>query len=44
MNLNEVTIEDCLDMFNVLGKAVVINDGKILGFQKEECPTADQSK
>lgn len=36
MNLQQVTIDDCVRMHNQLGKAVVINDGRVLGFV--QCP------
>lgn len=36
MNLQQVTIEDCINMYDQLGKAVVINDGRVLGFV--QCP------
>ena len=36
MNLQQVTIEDCINMYGQLGKAVVINDGRVLGFV--QCP------
>ena len=36
MNLQQVTIDDCNRMYDQLGKAVVINDGRVLGFV--QCP------
>lgn len=38
MNMESITIEDCLDMHYRKGKETIINDGKIIGFQ-EEIPT-----
>lgn len=35
MNLNQVTIQDCLDMFNMLNKAVILKNGQVVGFVKE---------
>lgn len=32
MNLEQVTIQDCLDMQEKLGKAVVLEDGQVTGF------------
>ena len=36
MELDNVTIQDCLDMYNIKGMITIINDGKVLGFKKEE--------
>lgn len=36
INLNAVTLQDCLDMYTYRGKAVVLNDGKVKGFVKED--------
>ncbi len=36
MNYENVTIEDCIDMYEKKGKVAVINDGKILNFVPEE--------
>ncbi len=35
MNLDAITIQDCLDMYEKKGRAAVIEDGKILGFLEE---------
>lgn len=35
MELDNVTIQDCLDMYNMKGMITIINDGKVLGFEKE---------
>ena len=35
LNNETVTIEDCLDNHEKKGKAVVINDGQVIGFVKE---------
>lgn len=35
MTLDQVTVQDCLDMYEKLGKAVVLNDGQVIGFEKE---------
>ena len=34
MNMDAVTIEDCLDMWDKLGKSVILEDGKVIGFVK----------
>lgn len=36
MNLEEITIEDCIDMYEKKGQAVIINDGKVIGFVEEK--------
>lgn len=38
MNLQTITISDCLDMYYMKGQVTIINDGKVIGFQ-EEIPT-----
>lgn len=35
MNLETVTVEDCMDMFEKECKCTVINDGKVFGFVHE---------
>lgn len=36
INLNVITIEDCLDLKEFKNKVVVINDGKIIDIIEEE--------
>lgn len=36
MNLEMVTVGDCIDNFNMKGKVAVINDGKVIGFEEGE--------
>ena len=36
MNLENVTIQDCIDMYEKKGKITIINEGKITGFSKAE--------
>lgn len=36
VNFETVTVEDCLDMFRMRSMQVVINDGKVKGFVKED--------
>lgn len=31
-----ITIEDCIDMYEKKDKIVIINDGKVKGFEKED--------
>lgn len=33
--MTEVTVQDLLDMKEMKNKAVIINDGKIVGFEEE---------
>lgn len=39
MNLETATIGDCLDNYKFKGRCAILNDGKLIGFQKEEIPT-----
>ena len=39
MNLEAVTMQDCLDNYNFKCQCAIINDGKLIGFQQEEIPT-----
>ena len=46
INLDRVTIEDCLDNYNYKDVVVLINDGKIINFkteQRKSTTRADQS-
>lgn len=36
IELDNVTLEDCLDLYNKKGISVIINDGHIVNFVKEE--------
>ena len=36
MNLEMVTVGDCIDNFNMKGKVAVIIDGKVFGFEEGE--------
>lgn len=35
MNLEKVTVEDCVELFYRKGKVAIINDGQLIGFQEE---------
>ena len=39
MNLQTVTLQDCLDNYNFKGQCAILNDGKLIGFQQQEIPT-----
>ena len=44
MRKSVVTIQDCLDMASLKDMRVVLNDGRVVGFRKEESPRdTDQS-
>lgn len=36
MDLEKVTVQDCIDMHDMKGYVVIINDGKLFGFLKGE--------
>ena len=36
MNYEEITIGDCIEQFTYKNQAVVVNDGKVVGFVKNE--------
>ena len=34
MNMEEITLEDCMDNFEKKNKVTIINDGKVVGFEE----------
>ena len=42
MNLEAVTIQDCIDMYDLKKYSVTLNDGKVIGFKAEKIPAADR--
>lgn len=36
MELNNVTVQDCIDMYSMKGMVTICNDGRVVGFEKEE--------
>lgn len=42
MNLEKVTIQDCIDMYDLKNQAVILNDGKAIGFTEKENPHTDR--
>lgn len=42
MNLEKVTIQDCIDMYEMKGQTTVINDGKVINFVEKENIPADR--
>lgn len=36
MNLEAITIQDCLDMYEKKNQVAIINDGKVIGFITEK--------
>ena len=41
MNLEVVTIQDCIDIRDLKGYVTLINDGKVSGFKAEKVPATD---
>lgn len=35
MDMSMVTIQDCIDMMQYKNKAVILNDGVVMGFHEE---------
>lgn len=35
INYDNITIQDCLDMYGLKGNITIINDGKVVGFESE---------
>lgn len=42
MNLEVITIQDCIDMFELKDQSTIINDGKVIGFKGKENPHTDR--
>ena len=42
MELENVTIQDCIDMYVMKGKATIINNGEVEGFASEKISPADR--
>lgn len=42
MNLDIITVQDCLDMYYFKGQITIINDGKVLGPEYENILAADR--
>ena len=36
IELDNVTLQDCIDMYNMKDMIAIINDGKVVAFEKEE--------
>lgn len=34
MNLDVVTVQDCIDMWRMKDHNVILNDGRVIGFEK----------
>lgn len=43
MNLQKVTLQYCLDTYEIEGRMAIINNGKLIGFQHKEIPTQTAS-
>lgn len=35
MNYDAITIQDCLDMYEFMDKITIIENGRVIGFEKE---------
>lgn len=42
MNLEVITIQGCIDMFDLKDQSAIINDGKVMGFKGKENPHTDR--
>lgn len=42
MNLEVITVQDCIDMFDLKDQSTIINDGKVIGFKGKENPHTDR--
>ena len=38
VNRETITVQDCIEMLEMKNETTVINDGVVLGFEKEEPP------
>nr|DAI20881.1 MAG TPA: hypothetical protein [Bacteriophage sp.] len=36
MNMETITLQDCIENYEMKGQASVINDGQVLGFEQVE--------
>ena len=36
ININSITLEDCMDLYDKKGISIIVNDGKIKDFLKEK--------
>jgi len=43
LNLETVTTQDCIENYKSKGRSVILNDGKLIGFQQEEIPTQTEN-
>ena len=35
INMDSITVDDCIELFKCKNTRVIINDGNIIGFEKE---------
>ena len=38
MNAETITLQDCIENYQYKDEAVVLNDGQVIGFRKENSP------
>ena len=36
MNMKAITVQDCIENYEMKGQAEIINDGQVLGFEQVE--------
>lgn len=36
MNMETITLQDCIENYEMKGKEAIINDGQVLGFEQVE--------
>lgn len=41
MNLEEITVQDCIDMYEKKRRYAIIENGKVTGFRNEKDATTD---
>lgn len=44
MNMENITLQDCIDMMQKKGQAAVINDGQVVTFVTEKVPVGAGTK
>lgn len=43
MNIDKITVQDCIDMMQFKGRRSIINDGEVIGFEYEKSTADNQS-
>lgn len=42
MDLTRMTVQDCIELYEMKNVTIEINDGKVVGFEHENIPTSDR--